>query len=106
MAVVPIRSEENLPESCAIVSAMAVTELTQKGIWARPLGVMVQRPDGETARHILTTFSFANRTYAYDSTGSYRLETNSLNIDVIVAKIQAKLQPGWKITAYKWLDED
>lgn len=82
-----------------------MTELTQAGIWARPLGLKVVKPDGTKSGHILTVFSFAGNIYVYDADGSHRLETSSLDISVIVARIQAMLQPGWKIGGYAWLDE-
>ena len=101
----PARAEEDLPQSCAITAAIATTKLTQAGIWARPLGLSVVKPDGKTAGHIMTAFSFDGHTYVYDIEGSHQLKTGSTDIKVIVEEIQSKLQPGWKITAYKWLDE-
>ncbi len=91
-------------QDCAIVAAIAVTRLHNAGLWARPLGLKVERPDGSVQAHVLTIFEFENRKWAYDSSGTHRLETDSYDIADIVARIQARLDTGWIIHGYVWLD--
>ena len=97
-------SAEPPPQSCAVATAAAVTQLTNAGVWARPIGLVVLTPDGEKKGHVMAVFEFASHTWIYDQDGSHRLDIQSRDIKVITESIQKLLQTGWTITSYAWLD--